>query len=347
MANSFSPNYLNNIFQQSIVQGPTGPTSAIDLVGMRNITTKDSNITINGDGNETGSLGAQYITLPDLNGKQETYIWAEKNTLLWQPFIGTNPPGATDLIGWVPKLEQTLTVPILDPITTTLPQLVTSYNNLVGFLYQKKLVFKKPQSNPQTYNLYANPISLKPIITTPYTNTYQNVFSINNSIWTTLGITRVDQIENINLNFYSEIFFRQLNPGSFFMPSYNIDSVLNSLNVSDARLTFSSDDSKISYYAYHRRVTPNTPNVTAIGSHDISVPTNTQTIIPQNNYIITSQDTLQNLLGGKNGDPNLIDTTKGINIYFFISSTPEPLPFVPRAHLTNSKLTGFVINYYN
>ena len=37
MANSFSPNYLNNIFQQSVVQGPTGPTSAIDLVGIRNI----------------------------------------------------------------------------------------------------------------------------------------------------------------------------------------------------------------------------------------------------------------------------------------------------------------------
>lgn len=37
MANSFSPNYLNNIFQQSVVQGPTGPTSAIDLIGIRNI----------------------------------------------------------------------------------------------------------------------------------------------------------------------------------------------------------------------------------------------------------------------------------------------------------------------
>ena len=37
MANSFSPNYLNNIFQQSVVQGPTGPTSAIDLVDLRNI----------------------------------------------------------------------------------------------------------------------------------------------------------------------------------------------------------------------------------------------------------------------------------------------------------------------
>ena len=34
MANSFSPNYLNNVFQQSIVQGPTG---AIDLVGIRNL----------------------------------------------------------------------------------------------------------------------------------------------------------------------------------------------------------------------------------------------------------------------------------------------------------------------
>ena len=37
MANSFSPHYLNNVFQQSIVQGPTGPTSAIDLVDLRNI----------------------------------------------------------------------------------------------------------------------------------------------------------------------------------------------------------------------------------------------------------------------------------------------------------------------
>ena len=37
MANSFSPNYLNNIFQQSVVQGPTGPNTVIDLVGIMNI----------------------------------------------------------------------------------------------------------------------------------------------------------------------------------------------------------------------------------------------------------------------------------------------------------------------
>jgi hypothetical protein len=321
MANSFSPNYLNNIFQQSIVQGPTDPTSVVDLVGVRNITTQDSNITINGDGNETGSLLAQYITLPDLTGKQETYIWAEKNTLLWQPFIGTNPPGATDLIGWVPKLDQTVTVPILDPNTTTLLQLVTSYNNLINFLYQKKLVFKKPQSNPQIYDFYANPNSLKPIITTPYTNTYKNIFSINNSIWTTIGITRVDQIESISLNFYSEIFSRVYNPGfPGLIPSSITDTPIGSNTVSDARLTFSSDDLRIAYYAYNRRVTPNTPNVSAIGSHDISVPSTTTTLIPQSTYIITSQDTLQNLFGGKNGDPNLIDTTNAINVYLFISS---------------------------
>ena len=102
------------------------------------------------------------------------------------------------------------------------------------------------------------------------------------------------------------------------------------------------------YYAYNRRVTHNTPNVSAIGSHDISIPSTTTRLISQAPYIITSQDILQQLFGGKNGDPNLVDTTKPINIYLFISSFQFlGVPELSYPHLTNSKLTGFKINYYN
>ena len=59
MANSFSPNYLNNVFQQSIVQGPTGPSSAIDLVGIRNI---QSSGTLTGGTGTFNSLSVGTVT---------------------------------------------------------------------------------------------------------------------------------------------------------------------------------------------------------------------------------------------------------------------------------------------
>ena len=59
----------------------------------------NGNITVTGDGNLTGSVKAEYIALPDYTSKSETYLWADKNTLLWQSgIIGTIPPRESDVM---------------------------------------------------------------------------------------------------------------------------------------------------------------------------------------------------------------------------------------------------------
>ena len=86
MANSFSPNYLNNIFQQSVVQGPTGPTSAIDLVDLRNIQSSGTG-TINNlsVGTFTGGTGTfNNLSVGTLTGGTGTF-----NTLTVTNLSGT------------------------------------------------------------------------------------------------------------------------------------------------------------------------------------------------------------------------------------------------------------------
>ena len=312
MANSFSPNYLNNVFQQSIVQGPTGPTSAIDLV------IANGNLTVNGDGNETGSLLAQYITLPDLTDKQqETYLYADNNTLLWDTGAVGFPAVSTDVIGWVPKLRQDISVTLL-PVDATTDDIVTAYNNLITKLYEKGVIFSAPVLSTQTqetFNAWA--VGTKtPYTNVPTRNQKLKVFTMAATNWP-VNLEHIDQIQSVVVNFYSGISI-----GSSFS--------------SDARFGFSDDDSKLVYYSYQRRINRINPDSNAVGSSDISAPPNTTTLLTQDDITITDKATLSRLFATPS-NPNIVNKVDDINAYWTCGYAGNLI--------TNCTLNKLIFNY--
>ena len=317
MANSFSPNYLNNVFQQSVVQGPTGPSSAIDLVDLRNITIANGNLTVNGDGNETGSLLAQYITLPDLTDKQqETYLYADNNTLLWDTGVVGFPAVSTDVIGWVPKLRQDVSVTLLpDDATTT--DIVTAYNSLITKLYEKGVIFSAPVlpiQTQETFDAFAVGTAT-PYIGDPTRNQNLKVFTMAATNWP-VELVYIDQIQSVVVNFYSGI---------------SRDSSFSS----DARFGFSTDNSKLVYYSYQRRINPINPDINAVGSSDISAPPNTTTLLTQDDITITDKATLSRLFATPSV-PTIVDKVD-INAYWTCGYAGNLI--------TNCKLTKLIFNY--
>jgi hypothetical protein len=317
MANSFSPNYLNNVFQQSVVQGPTGPTGAIDLVDLRNITIANGNLTVNGDGNETGSLLAQYITLPDLTDKQqETYLYADNNTLLWDTGVVGFPAVSTDVIGWVPKLRQDVSVTLL-PDDATTSDIVTAYNSLITTLYQKGVIFSAPVLPIQTQGTFdAFAIGTDtPYNGDPTRNQKLKVFTMAATNWP-VELVNINQIQSVVVNFYSGI---------------SRDSSFSS----DARFGFSDDDSKLVYYSYQRRINRINPDINAVGSSDISAPPNTTTLLTQNDITITDKATLSRLFATPS-NPNMVDKVD-INAYWTCGYAGNLI--------TNCKLNKLIFNY--
>lgn len=291
MANSFSPNYLNNVFQQSIVQGSTGPTSAIDL------DIANGNIVVNGDGNLTGSVQADYITLNDYTSNNPTYLYADQNTLLWDTGAVGIPPVSSDLLGWVSKLRQDVPVSLLSSSATT-SDIVTAYNALITTLYQKGLIFTAPVLPSQTQAIF-NAIAVGTL--TPYTgvptrNQYLNVFTMAAANWPG-NLVNIDQIQSVVVNFYSGI---------------SSDSSFTS----DARFGLSNDDSKLIYYAYQRRITPTPPDdIYAVGSSDVLAPNNTTTILTPADITISDKLTLSRLFA-TTAAPNTVNKVD-INAYWF------------------------------
>ena len=318
MANSFSPNYLNNVFQQSVVQGPTGPTSAIDLVDLRNITIANGNLTVNGDGNETGSLLAQYITLPDLTDKQqETYLYADNNTLLWDTGVVGFPAVSTDVIGWVPKLRQDVSVTLL-PATATTTDIVTAYNTLITTLYAKGVIFSAPSLSTQNQTTFDAFVvgTYTPYIGDPTRNQKLKVFTMASTKWP-VNLVNINQIQNVVVNFYSGI---------------SRDSSFSS----DARFGFSEDDSKLVYYSYQRRINPTNLDSNAVGSSDISAPPNTTTLLTPADITITDKATLSRLFATPSA-PNTVNKVEDINAYWTCGYASNLI--------TNCKLTKLIFNY--
>ena len=104
MANSFSPNYLNNVFQQSIVQGPTG---AIDLVGIRNLqisgTGTFNNLSV---GTLTGGTGTfNTLTVTNLSGTLGSNLSNHGNNVViinsgdsYNIYSATGPPAIYSVV---------------------------------------------------------------------------------------------------------------------------------------------------------------------------------------------------------------------------------------------------------
>jgi len=94
-----------------------------------NLTIANGNLTVNGDGNNTGSVQGAYVTFPDLNiVGLESYLWNQSNTLYWQDNMGKIQP----ISGWWPILDPSgFTLNLLDPSSATTSQIATTLNALM------------------------------------------------------------------------------------------------------------------------------------------------------------------------------------------------------------------------
>jgi hypothetical protein len=111
------------------------------------VLTVNGNAYINGDGNSTGSLSAQYITLPQLfsASNNETYLWAEGDDLRW---VGVNKP-AEPISGWSGLLSptgnifQTIPQSTAGDVATLVDdfnKLADNYNRLLTLLSDRKIL---------------------------------------------------------------------------------------------------------------------------------------------------------------------------------------------------------------
>lgn len=310
----FSPKITENTYKEYDVK--------IDLLNVDKVTTTsdititNGNLKVNGDGNLTGSVQAQYITLKDYTSTNETYLYADKNTLLWDTGVAGLPPVSTDVLGWVPKLRQDSGINLL-PSTASTEDIVTAYNQLITTLYERGVIFSAPVLPEQIQATFdaLEFATLTPYNGAPTRNQYLNVFTMFASNWPT-ELVRIDQIQSVVINFYSGI-------------------SRDSNYISDARFGFSSDDSKLVYYAYQRRITPNSPDTYAVGSSDILAPANTTTELVPEDITISDKSTLSRLFATP-ADLNIVNKID-ITGYWFCGYAGNLI--------TNCSVSKLIFNY--
>lgn len=229
--------------------------SSNDFTVKGELNVNEGNITVTGDGNLTGSVKTEYITLPDYVSKSETYLWADRDTLLWQSgIIGTVPPRESDVFGWTSKLAQTSNIPQLGS-STSLETLITKYNELLIEFYNRGVIFanpKPPQSSVYAFDVFSvNTVIVPdpeedPNDNVPFNNGGNNgaprklmahgTFPLKNN--PDIGnITNIDQIQSVQVNFYAEV-------------------DRGGLNYSDARFGLQTDDSAQFYYDFANQPVP-------------------------------------------------------------------------------------------
>ena len=226
--------------------------NSLNVQGQLNV--QNGNLEVTGDGDLTGSVKAEYITLPDYASRAETYLWADRDTLLWQSgIIGSIPPRESDVFGWAPKLAQTSIVNKL-PTTATTQDIISRYNDLLQLLYSRGIIFANPRPALQVVRAYN--VLTSAHVTTPDTNDDINdnvPFNNNGNIipivprkqmahgyflFSNFGITNVNQIQSIQVNFYAKVY-------------------RGSNNFSDARIGLQLDDSAQLFYDYANQTAPN------------------------------------------------------------------------------------------
>lgn len=278
--------------------------------------TVSGNVEVTGNADETGSLTAQYLTLPDLTSKVETYLWGDKNTLLWQPFV--NPGGdvkETDVLGWTTKLRQTDEVTLLGTGAST-AEIVRLLNSLITSLANRGIIYRPPLQPAQTVTSVilldtSTSTIAKESTHTPFTgnsnNEVKTVFSSTSNIWSIVlpNLDNISQIQSIEVIYNATI---SINPYS-------------SAFQSDCRFLLSNQDKYAVFYAYNSFISENP----TAGTRNIGVTTS---------HYITDQDFFKLAIGNTDGT---IDKTKGINFSWYIGYAST--------YITACNVTKIVINY--
>ena len=304
----------------------------------------NGNITVTGDGNLTGSVKAEYIALPDYTSKSETYLWADKNTLLWQSgIIGTIPPRESDVMGWTSKLAQTSTVAQIDPSTATTSSIATAYNNLLLNFYARGVIYSNPL--PPSKVIRAFDVLTSEHVTVPDVNpgddvTFNNIrkqMAFGYFIFPEFGVTNINQIQSVQVNFYAEVY-----RGIEYVPPFNFPQVRD---FSDARFGFKNNDSEQIYFDYAnqpvpqgRTFDPNPAPLTPIGCNESTGPISTEPNPPIDGSDLYISD-LPTLKRWFCNTPNENEVFKfGFDGNWFISTSG--------AVMKRCRFTRFVINYF-
>ena len=101
---------------------------------------KDGNYIVNGDNNQTGSLQANYIVLNDLDqNTQQHYVYADNDTIYKKIKNSILPP--FDVIGYRPKIEQTIDIEYLSTDSSTQADLREAFNNMVTLFKTRNIIY--------------------------------------------------------------------------------------------------------------------------------------------------------------------------------------------------------------
>jgi hypothetical protein len=293
--------------QANITVNPTG--ASVDSVNISNdgITTT-GNISTTGDGNVTGGVNAVYLGLTDYSsiapnpGPPVTnYLYSNNGQPIWE-----NSTQSVNLLGWVSKLAQNTDVSILPDASggTQLNDVIHAYNNLVNLFYQQGLIYTAPRptlSIPTTFDVKAASTY------TPYTGSYirnqqLQVMNMNHTVWPS-NLTLITQIQSVVINVYSGI-----NKGTNY--------------ISDARVILTSTESTpVVFYAYGRRITPQSGDDFAVGT----------------TATFTDRNVLQQMFSTIGSPSDTIDTARDINAYWYCGYAGN--------QIKNCQILSFVINY--
>jgi hypothetical protein len=184
------------------------------------LTLSNGNLRVRGDGDLTGSMQAEYVTLEDFSTRAETYVWADKNTLLWQSgTIGAQPPKENDIFGWTSKLAQTSVVPLINPTEATAEIMAEAYNNLVVEMYNRSVIFANPTSYIKllkAFNVFSSgTVTIPNVSTDPNDTEFFNnggnngtprkAMAYGSFNFSAFGVTNMNQIQSVQLNFYAQV----------------------------------------------------------------------------------------------------------------------------------------------
>lgn len=306
------------------------------------LTLSNGNLTVKGDGYDTGSMQAEYVTLPDYTTRSDTYLWSDRNTLLWQSgtIADDIPPRENDVFGWTSKLAQTSVISTINPASATTSNIATAYNNLLQELYSRGIIFANPTPFAlvvRSFNVFTSgTVTIPNVNTDPNDNVYFNNGGNNppprkqmayGSFSFPSGITNVSQLQSVQLNFYAHVY-------------------RGGLDFSDSRFGLQLDDSQQCHYDYSNNPVP-TARFTLengdapIGRNPSSI---TASIVSGNPASLDTEDLYfydKNLLTRWFCDPNLTDGTLKTTCEF------EGNWFCGYAssRLRKCRFTRFIINY--
>lgn len=304
-------------------------------------------------------LGSASCSALELKDQTNTYLFADKNTLMWDSGNINGSSTETDVLGWVPKLQQTSQINLIQHATSEgqVKDKIDELNDTINLILQefsnRELIYMfpgpiPPPPAPQTVLHYDVLYEKHNAVAAPYPPYMQfdsyyifnpAGFRINNI---DLPISSTAQIQSIQVNFYAgkhNFNSSILDPTrNFYVPAaFHLDlskppiffagySTVQPRSISGDPYGIGRERSITNDYLQNTGGTSNIPF-----SSDPNIETS--------DLFITDQNSILEIIG--TGNINFAPA------WIIPSSAGGPPPILTdNAGIYNMKMTRFVINYY-